>query len=90
MKIVSRFSDNIQILLGIKDEEDTQMPQNDLHKLYKWADTNDMKLNAKFNAKKAMDKMGWVLTVERVSVTGVLSHADTLKIYFIPLLECCC
>ena len=35
-----------RILLGIKDEEDTQMLQNDLHKLYKWADTNNIKLNA--------------------------------------------
>ena len=30
------FADNTRILLGIKDEEDTQMLQNDLHKLYKW------------------------------------------------------
>ena len=47
---VSCFADYTRILLGIKDEEDTQMLQNDLHKLYKWADTNNMKLNAdKFN-----------------------------------------
>ena len=35
---VSCFADDTLILLGIKDEEDTQMLQNDLHKLYKWAD----------------------------------------------------
>ena len=43
---VSCFADDTRILLGIKDEEYTQMLQNDLHKLYKWADTNNMKLNA--------------------------------------------
>ena len=43
---VSCFADHTRILLGIKDEEDTQMLQNDLHKLYKWADTNTMKFNA--------------------------------------------
>ena len=43
---VSRFADDTRILLGIKDEEDTQMLQNDLHKLYKWANTNNMKFNA--------------------------------------------
>ena len=43
---VSRFAHDTQILLGIKDEEDTQMLQNDLHELYKWADTNNMKFNA--------------------------------------------
>ena len=40
------FADDTRILLGIKDEEDTQMLQNNLHKLYKWADTNNMKFNA--------------------------------------------
>ena len=34
------------MLLGLKDEEDTQMLQNDLHKLYKWAYRNNMKFNA--------------------------------------------
>ena len=43
---VSCFDDDARILLGIKDGEDTQMVQNDVHKLYKWADTN-MKFNAK-------------------------------------------
>ena len=38
--------DHTRILLGVKVEEDTQMLQNDLHKLYKWADTNNIKLNA--------------------------------------------
>ena len=42
----SSFADDTRIVLGIKDEEDTQMMQNDLHKLYKWADTNNMKFNA--------------------------------------------
>ena len=40
------MSDDTRILLRIKDEEDTQMIQNDLHKLYKWADTNNMKFGA--------------------------------------------
>ena len=44
---VSCFADDTRILLGIKDEQDTQMLQNDLQKLlYKWADTNNMKFNA--------------------------------------------
>ena len=32
---VSCFADDTRILLGIKDEEDTHMLQNDLHELYK-------------------------------------------------------
>ena len=44
-KIV-RQPDDTRILLGIKYEEDTQMLQNDLHKLYTGADTNNMKFNA--------------------------------------------
>ena len=43
---VSCFADDTRILLWIKDEEDTQMLLNDLHMLYKWADTNNMKCNA--------------------------------------------
>ena len=43
---VSCFADDTRIHLVIKDEEDTQMLQNDLHMLYKLADTNNMKLNA--------------------------------------------
>ena len=35
---VSCFADDTRILLGVKDEEDTQMLQNGLHKLCKWAD----------------------------------------------------
>ena len=42
---VSCFVDDTRILLGIKATADTQMLQNDLHKLYKWADTNNMKFN---------------------------------------------
>ena len=45
---VSCFADDTRILLGRKHEEDTQMLQNDLHKLYKWADTNNMMFNANF------------------------------------------
>ena len=43
---VSCFADDTRIFLGIKDAEDTQMLQNDLHKLYKCADENNMKFNA--------------------------------------------
>ena len=43
---VSCFADDTQIFLGIKDEEDTQMLQYDLHMLYIWPDTNNMKFNA--------------------------------------------
>ena len=42
---VSWFADDTRILLGIKDEEDTQRLQNNLHELYKWADTSNMKFN---------------------------------------------
>ena len=40
----SCLADDTRILLGIKDEEDTRMLQNDLHKLYNW-DINNMKFN---------------------------------------------
>ena len=40
------FADDTRIFLGMKDEEDTQMLQNNLHKLCKLADTNNMKFNA--------------------------------------------
>ena len=40
------FADDTWIVLGIKDEEDTQMLQNDLHKLNKLADANNMKFKA--------------------------------------------
>ena len=43
---VSCFANDTRILLGIKDEEDTRMLQNDLQKLYKWANANNMKFNA--------------------------------------------
>ena len=43
---VSCFVNDIRILQEIKDKEDTEMLQKDLHKLYKWADTNNMKFNA--------------------------------------------
>ena len=43
---VSCISDDTRILLILKDEKDTQMLQNNLHKLYKWADANNMKFNA--------------------------------------------
>ena len=43
---VSCFADDTRVLLGKKDEEDTQMLQKDLHQLYKWAHTNNMKYNA--------------------------------------------
>ena len=44
---VSCFADDTRILLGITDQDDTQKLKNYLHKLYKWADTNNMKFNAK-------------------------------------------
>ena len=40
------LDDDTRILLGIKDEDYTQMLQNDLHKLYKWADINNMMFTA--------------------------------------------
>ena len=40
------IADDTRILLGIKHEEVTQILQNDLQKLYKWANTNNMKCNA--------------------------------------------
>ena len=43
---VSCFADDTRILLGIKNQEDTQMLQSDLQKLYEWADTNKMKFTA--------------------------------------------
>ena len=43
---VSCFADDTLILLGIKNEEDTQILQNYLQKLYKWADSNNMKFIA--------------------------------------------
>ena len=43
---VSCFAYDTRFPLGIKDEEDTQMLQNDLQKRYKSADTNNMKFNA--------------------------------------------
>ena len=43
---VSCFAYDTRILLGIKDEVVTHMQQNDLQKLYKWTDTNNMKFNA--------------------------------------------
>ena len=67
---VSCFADDSQMSLGINDEEETQMLQNDLHKLYKWADANNMKFNAnKFELPRFGEiqdtryKMGLVLRV---------------------------
>ena len=55
--IVSCFNDDTRILPGIKDEEDTQLLQNDLHELYIFADTNNMNYNAnKFEYGKDMEK----------------------------------
>ena len=39
-------ADDALILLVKKDEDHTQMEQNDLHKLYRWANTSNMKFNA--------------------------------------------
>ena len=56
---VSCFADDTRIILGIKDKEDTQMLQNDLHKLYKWTDTNNMKYNAnKFRTSEIWKRIG--------------------------------
>ena len=45
---VSCFVDDTQIFLTIKDNVDTKTLQNDLHKLYIWADTNNVKFNTQF------------------------------------------
>ena len=43
---VSCFAEDTRILVGIKYEEDTQSLQNHLQRLYKLADTNNIKFNA--------------------------------------------
>ena len=42
LSIISCFTDDTGILLGIKDEDDTQMLLNDLEKLYIWEDMTNM------------------------------------------------
>ena len=69
---VSCFANDTRILLGIKDKEDTQMPQNDLHKLYKWAYTNNMK----FNANK-FELLRYGKEQEIKSATTYKSYADS-------------
>ena len=53
---VSCFANDTRILLGIKVEEDTQMLQNDLHKLYKWAAINNT--NKQTNNNDLLEKYG--------------------------------
>ena len=43
---IADSADSTGIHVWRKDEEDTQMLQNYLHKLHKWVDTNNMKFNA--------------------------------------------
>ena len=69
---VSCFAGDNRILLGIKDEEDIQMLQNDLHKLYKWANTNNMK----FNANK-FELLRYVKELEIESATAYKSYGDS-------------
>ena len=69
---VSCFADDALILLGIKDEEDTQMLQNDLHKLYKWADTNNMKFNANM-----FELLQYGKEQEKKSATAYKSNDDS-------------
>ena len=57
---------------GIKDEEDTQMLQNDLHKLYRWADTN----NTKFNVNK-FELLQYVKEQEIKSAKTYKSYDDS-------------
>ena len=69
---VSCFADDTRILLGLKDEEVTQMLQHDLHKLYKWADTNNMKFN---NNKFELLRYGREQKIK--SATTFKSHDDS-------------
>ena len=69
---VPTFADDTRILLGIKDDEDTQVLQNDLHKLCKWADTNNMK----FNANK-FELLGYGKEQEIKSATTYKSYDDS-------------
>ena len=69
---VSCFANDTRILLAIKDEEDTQMLQNDLQKLYKWADTN----NTEFNANK-LELLQYRKEQEIKSATTYKSYDDS-------------
>ena len=63
------FFDNTWIPLGIKDV-DTWRIQNDLHKVYIWLDTNNMK----FNASKF--KLQWYIKEQEIKTAATYKSYD--------------
>ena len=44
------FADDTRIMAAVKDELDVEAMQEDLNKVYKWADSNNMEFNSNLNS----------------------------------------